>query len=254
MLIRRRFLSVLGATGLATLLPVAPSVAQTVAAVAGRQRELALGFLNTVAAQEVPLAGETVLRLVAEDFRLRHRAAVQIAEFPRDQAYRAIRDELWPWVKQVEAAGVPVVVPPGLIRPEAPPTLPPPDPDRKEPAHVVVIDIVIETLGVGIVDRKIIEKALETTPELRKLFEELAGRVTTKTWSEIAPLLDKIFGVLVGGTFLQAIGKQVGERGLREFLRRLSFKTVLRLVPFVGWAYMGASLMLALKNNWHRFG
>ncbi len=117
---------------------------------------------------------------------------------------------------------------------------PPEDSDFK-----VVVDILLETLGISVGDVSLIVSAIESDEELKSTIDELIAAITTKDWEEVVGLAEIVFKLLVGSAAWQRI-KEIGGR-------KLSWRLGLRAVPIVGWLYCGAAFVVSIKINYPRF-
>lgn len=139
---------------------------------------------------------------------------------------------------------LPIAPSPSSITPAEIPSLPPAK-ANKDSDLVVVVDIFLETIGLSVGVRSIVLSAIESDTRLKGYFDMLLGSITTKNWNEVINIGEKIFQLFMGANILSKMPE--------VFTVRFSFRLGLRAVPIVGWFYLGACFVVALKSNYHRF-
>ena len=127
-------------------------------------------------------------------------------------------------------------------------------PDGDDSTSKVVVDILVDTLGLT-VEGELFQEFLRQDPALRAIFEGLVRNVTTRNWSTVADLLDKLLrGLAVGGGAVRFVGFLTArEVSVSGFFGRLAWKLALRFANILGWVYLTSSLLLAIKANAHKF-
>lgn len=140
--------------------------------------------------------------------------------------------------------------------PTTPAILPPRDSEREESVFVIVVDILCETVGIG-VHSEIVRRAIDSSPEVQSAFNDLVEAISTQAWEDVADSIDRILPLVFARGFIDRLrtllSSQFGDAMARRVLRRKMFSALLRLVPFVGWAYLAAAFVLSVQANWDRF-
>jgi len=103
----------------------------------------------------------------------------------------------------------------------------------------VILDIALQTIG--IFDGKELGDEILKDPDCFKLLKEIAPSVQKSDWQKILHLAERFFQLLIAHGFLKIYGA------------RLAFRLSVRCVPILGWAYVIAAFIIALKANYHRF-
>ena len=188
--------------------------------------------------------------------RVRRDLAEKLAYAPRDELLKSIQLAERKRVRNyAEELGLKLVPSPELVESQ-PIILPPADSEKAEPAWLIVVDILIGALNMGL-NREIVLQAIEGDSALRQQLKSAANQVTTHDWKTLAETIDKILNLVLLGGFLERLQGIVveafGPDAARRILRRTIFQWIVRFVPFVGWAYMTLSLVVAAKQNVHRF-
>lgn len=126
--------------------------------------------------------------------------------------------------------------------------------DANEPVSRILADILFKALGVT-VDVDLFRQFLEQDPDLQMLFESWTNAISTQNWHDVAKLIDAFLGwLIIGGGALRLISFFRDTNALSQgFRHTLGWTISVRFVPFVGWAYLAASILLAIKANFHRF-
>jgi hypothetical protein len=127
--------------------------------------------------------------------------------------------------------------PSGAIAPPAP----------SETLVDVLIDILLETLGINSQVRGGIAKFFQDSP-IKTLFNELAQAVTQRNAALVALRAERLFVAVFGRQTLVQIAALIGPAEFRLLLGRVAA----RFVPFIGWALWAASFVYALHKNWAR--
>ena len=145
-------------------------------------------------------------------------------------------------VAALEDEGLPLVPEADAIEPIGVPSLPPEeaanDTDLK-----VVIDIFLESIGVGA--PSLLTQTISANRDLQQKFAELVQHISNKEWTLVAETIEWILNSSVVADIVAGMPKSAKRKSL--------FRLALRAVPFVGWLYMAASIVIAIKSNYHRF-
>tara|TARA_R110000787_G_scaffold58010_1_gene132137 strand:+ start:3011 stop:3895 length:885 start_codon:yes stop_codon:yes gene_type:complete len=145
-------------------------------------------------------------------------------------------------VAALEGEGLPLVPEADAIEPIGVPSLPPEEADNDTDLKVV-IDIFLESIGIG--ELGLLTQTISANPDLQQKFAELVQHISNKEWTLVAEAIEWILNTSVVADMVAGMPKSVK----RKFLFRLA----LRAVPFVGWLYTAASIVIAIKSNYHRF-
>lgn len=222
---------------------------------------------NQIFDAAVPISSAQLIGFITEDYSQRRQLAGFLNRWPEeasayasspDRVYEQKRafefineqapEQLTPKAESISPISPSVVLP---EKNEAAQNI-----ETPEPTSIIVIDILLETLDLGF-DRELFLKFLENTPEVQEEFENIVNARTTHDWQSVAETIDRLLNWLIFGGVLmkcfEAARKDLGENAFKRLVKKLAVSLGLRFVPFVGWAYMGGALLLAIKNNHHRF-
>ena len=103
----------------------------------------------------------------------------------------------------------------------------------------VILDIARQTIG--IFDGKQLGDEILKDPDCLAALKEIAPSVQKSDWEKILHLAERFFQLLMAHGFLKIYGA------------RLAFRLSVRCVPILGWAYVVAAFVIAVKANYHRF-
>lgn len=145
-------------------------------------------------------------------------------------------------VAALEDENLPLIPSEDAVEPTAIPSIPPTETDDDSDL-LVAVDIILE--GFGLADASLLVDLIQSDPEIETMFSDLVAKISTKEWEAVAELLEKI----LRGSVIPSILSKLGKKAKRRFL----FGLALRAVPFAGWLYSVASILIALKSNYHRF-
>jgi hypothetical protein len=137
---------------------------------------------------------------------------------------------------------LPIVPPPELVTPQSIPSL---EPGPKGNDLYVLTDIILETLGITLGKENLLVEAVESDPDLKRQLDDLLKNVTSKQWSEVAPIIEAIFKSIIAKKILAKLSEVLA--------RKLAFNLGLKAVPVVGWIYLCAAFIISVKKNYHRF-
>ena len=126
--------------------------------------------------------------------------------------------------------------------------------DTRENPLEVLVDIFFDALGVA-VDSNLFKEFLEQDQDARIYFDNLASSISSREWTKMADLVDALLHWLVVGGGVRNLFNflRLQEMAPEGFIRRIGWRISLRFVPIVGWLYLGAAIVLAIKANLHRF-
>ena len=205
---------------------------------------------------EPPLDSHQVMDFVGKDFASRQELVSHLNRVGRNNWSSSARNEVAEVTQLAEEYGLSLIPHPSQIVAEAPVILPPNDDELPEPAWIVIVDILIDTLSIGI-NRELVLRAVQGDDHFRSLMERAAQAVTTRDWTKLANIVDSILTYALSASFFSRIRtviiQEFGEAAARRILRRSIFRAIVRFVPFMGWIYMSFSILVAIKQNMHRF-
>lgn len=145
---------------------------------------------------------------------------------------------------QLQQDELPIAPQPFEVVPAEIPALPPADTSEDTDLKVVV-DILLETLGISVREVNLFVSVIESDEDLRQTFEDLLAQITTKDWDEVVKLAEIAFKGLVATEIWSRLRQTAG--------RKLTWRLGLRAVPVVGWLYCGAAFLVSVKINYSRF-
>lgn len=132
-----------------------------------------------------------------------------------------------------------------------PMTVPPPPAESNESLLVVLMDVILQSLGIYL-GGALIRQILEADPELTADLEALVGAISSGDVSEVVALLDPVAQRIADGGLLASALKVVSPELVATLRRRLLGRLVLQFVPLAGQAYLAGCILLAIYNNWDR--
>lgn len=145
-------------------------------------------------------------------------------------------------VAALENESLPIIPVADSIEPTTIPSIPPKD-DEATTNLQVLGDIFAEIMGLG--DPGLLTAVIQSNPDIEQAFSDLVGHISTKDWQLASEAIEKILNTSVVADLLGTLPKKAK--------RRFLFRLALRAVPFVGWLYTAASIIIAIKSNYHRF-
>lgn len=92
--------------------------------------------------------------------------------------------------------------------------------------------------------KDLIDEALKDN-DVQEFLQTALPLIQAENWQKLVQLLEGVFKVLIAKRFLENYAEKVG--------KRVAFRLGLRCVPILGWVYVVAAFLLALKANYHRF-
>jgi hypothetical protein len=144
---------------------------------------------------------------------------------------------------------VPIAPEATSVVPAAIPSIPPAEKKTPETDLQVIGDILLETLGIVAGTEGLMDELLRGDPEIKKILDDLVKAVSTKDWKTVAKIGEQFFKLLVASKIWVAVKQKLGA----QLLKRSVFRVALAGVPLVGWAYVVAALLVAIRANYHRF-
>jgi hypothetical protein len=250
MLPRRRFLigSALTSTplfvGVTALAQSSPDIEKSIAANRAQANELLSEAADETPA---PLPPDVEAELLFREYRLRQSLYFDLVPLSDEELRRRADPDFSDLVEQYLKYGIEVLPPEIQIRLPRP-LEPGQSRDCKtENTRVVVCDIALETLGISL-DSKAIQALFENDPRLSSGLDEMVKAISTKDWKYVVRIADLLFKIMTSAEFLARLVSIVGRDGARKILTR----TAVKLVPFVGWAYLAISFVISIKNNVNR--
>ena len=232
--------------------PASPAVPVWTSDAQNEVAELTAMVINA----DTPLIGDDLTRYVLLDWRSRRALASERSSVDSDSLTASAH-----WAALSDFApehDLALVALPEQIVPESPVVLPPVGQRvNAEPLWIVILDILIDTLDLGI-NRELVLRATGDDEQFRKLLEKVAGYATDHDWDRIKSIADLLFDYVFSGAFgnriRQAIVEEIGEDAALRIPRKAVFSTILRCVPVVGWVYLALCFVVAIRQNVHRFG
>lgn len=147
-------------------------------------------------------------------------------------------------IDEIASQGLPLAPDPADVVPLPVVSVPPEEP-TVDNDFVVIVDIILETLGISVGGDSLAVQIIDSSPEIKSAVEKLLTAASSKDWEGVAELAEEIFKLFVSS--------RVGAVILKEGARKLSFRLALRAVPGVGWIYCAAAFLISLKKNYKRF-
>jgi hypothetical protein len=81
--------------------------------------------------------------------------------------------------------------------------------------------------------------------DISSAIHSLIPALKSSDWQKILELSTDLWKFLITTQFIGIYAKQVG--------RQLAFRLGIKCVPILGWAYVAACFVVALRANYHRF-
>lgn len=146
----------------------------------------------------------------------------------------------------ISSQGIELAPPPNDVTPAHIPSLPPSDQNGGDSDIIVVMDIILETLGISTDDADLAVMLIRSNPELERLVSNTLAAITQQDWETVVSSAEAVFDFLVTNRQIRTVlGRLLG--------RKFAFRLALRCVPVVGWLYTGALFVVSVKKNYHRF-
>lgn len=132
-------------------------------------------------------------------------------------------------------------------RSAAPVDLPTVVPSADDTDIIVLMDILLETIGIVGSKKSLIVEAMNSDERIKDALNNALGTVSTKSWEDIAPSLENLFKAT------WVVIKSADSTVPDSVKRSVAFKMAIRCVPFLGHAYLIGCLVMAIRANYHRF-
>jgi len=129
------------------------------------------------------------------------------------------------------------------IRPIGIPSIDPIQNKTKDTDFGVVLDIALQI--VGIASEKVLIDEILKDNDVSTQLNSMVPVIEAKDWKKLLELADKLLKIFIATRFMQEYAKKAGIR--------IAFKLGLRCVPIVGWVYVVAAFLVAVRANYHRF-
>lgn len=208
----------------------------------------AIGRLNSKLIElKTPVAPRDAADLSYKEFLLRLEMAQSLVPFSNDQILKLVNENQGFLVKEIISRELSLKPQPKNIGLEWP-WVQKPRPSEKENPALVILGIFFETFGLAL-NKEALQSLIKDSGKLQKLLDDMAKATVKKDWTYLAKLLDNLLSIVLSAAFFNKIMNIVGVEAIEKLLPR----TIIKLVPIVGWGYLGFSFMAAIKANYHRF-
>ncbi|HEV7411864.1 MAG TPA: hypothetical protein VGO01_25540 [Bradyrhizobium sp.] len=165
---------------------------------------------------------------------------------PRDFPFefdKSTQDSQIEVIKALTEYKLPIVPPSSLVTPQSIPSLEPGKVAKDEDIYVL-IDILLETLGLTLGKEDLIVAVINSDPSIKALLDNLLEKVTEKKWNEVAPIIEGIFKSMIAKKLLGRLSELLA--------RKVAFNLGLKAVPVIGWIYLCAAFIISVRKNYHR--
>lgn len=139
--------------------------------------------------------------------------------------------------------GAPIVPALSDIHPIGIPSIAPVENKNADTDLGVALDIALQTIG--IFEGKTLVDELLRDEDVSNGLSALIPAIKSKDWAKILEFSEKLFRIVVASKFFLQYAEKAGAK--------IAFKLSVRCVPIVGWLYMAASFLVAVKENYNRF-
>ena len=146
-------------------------------------------------------------------------------------------------VLYVSSENVPLVPRVEEVQPIGIPVIEPIDKKNEDTDFEVILDIVLQTMGVF--DSKTLVNEILKDKNVQSELQRIAPALKDKDWKKILELGEEFFKLVLAQRFFRAYAEKIG--------KRIAFGLTLRCVPIAGWIYLAAAFVVALKENYRRF-
>lgn len=140
--------------------------------------------------------------------------------------------------------GDPIVPPVESVKRSQVPDIPD-RPKKPESDLIVVVDILLETLGIAVGTRDLSVALIESDPRIKDMVERVVAEVSTQDWEKVASTLEALLRLIITAEIWRRVAILVGGR--------IAINLSLRCVPVVGWLYTTAIFLISVKKNYRRF-
>jgi hypothetical protein len=108
----------------------------------------------------------------------------------------------------------------------------------------VILDIALQTMGIVEDKEKLIDEAMKDS-DVQAFLQSAVPAIQSGDWQKLVELGERIFNLIIAAQFFRNYAEKIG--------RRVAFRLGLRCVPLLGWIFVAAAFIMALKANYHRF-
>jgi hypothetical protein len=108
----------------------------------------------------------------------------------------------------------------------------------------VILDIALQTMGIVEDKEKFIDEAMKDS-DVQAFLQSAVPAIQGGDWQKMVDLGERVFKVIITAQFVRNYAQTVGQR--------VAFRLGLRCVPVLGWIFVAAAFIVALKANYHRF-
>jgi hypothetical protein len=148
----------------------------------------------------------------------------------------------------MQRSGVPLNPPAEIIEAELAHLTPEAQPASGESLWSVLLDILLETFGIRDLVRAKVVDLVAKNQSLKSLFDDLAEAVLHRDLALVALRTEQVLAFLFGPDMLYTIETALGRAALEEILGVIGAQ----FVPFIGWALLIASFIIAVAHNWDK--
>lgn len=143
----------------------------------------------------------------------------------------------------VHSMGMPLVPEVQDILPIGIPVVEPVEQRNEDTDLSVILDIAFQTMGI-FEGKQLVDEALKD-PDILASLHAIIPALKSKDWQELLKLLERVFQVIIAHGLFKMYAKIAA--------KRIAFRLGLRCVPILGWVYVVAAFLVALKANYRRF-
>lgn len=108
----------------------------------------------------------------------------------------------------------------------------------------VILDIALQTMGIVENKEKLIDEAMKDS-DVQAFLQSATPAIKSGDWQKLVELGERFFKLVIVAQFFRNYAERVGQR--------VAFRLGLRCVPILGWIFVVAAFIVALKANYHRF-
>jgi hypothetical protein len=113
----------------------------------------------------------------------------------------------------------------------------PPENKSEETDFGVILEIALETMG--IFDKLLGDK------DMSAILKEIAPSLKAKDLKTLLALAEKMFIAILASSAFKIFVEKIS--------KHVAFRFALRCLPIVGWTYVAACFLIALKANYRKF-
>ena len=119
----------------------------------------------------------------------------------------------------------------------------PPENKSEETDFGVILEIALETMG--IFEGKDLADKLLGDKDMSAILKEIAPSLKAKDWKNRLALAEKMFIAILASSAFKIFVEKIS--------KHVAFRFALRCLPIVGWTYVAACFLIALKANYRKF-